>query len=108
MRGSADVSILDAPQIFTAIGAGSNNLLFSGFFGVAKVIACGTFVLFLVERIGRRFALVGGAFFMGSLMLIVSMLVKASPPNATGPITSSAIAAVTMVYLEASKWFTYL
>ncbi|KAH8898985.1 general substrate transporter [Thozetella sp. PMI_491] len=93
-----------APQIFTAIGAGSNNLFFTGFFGLAKVVACGFFVLFLIERVGRRGSLMVGALLMGTYMLIVALLVKTHPPDPKGPITSTAVAAVTMVYLEAMSY----
>src|SRR5882757_7649157 len=63
-----------APQVFQTVGAGNSKLLVSGFFGVIKVVSCLTFLVFLVERIGRKGALLGGAFSMGSLMLIVAIL----------------------------------
>ncbi|KAH0598358.1 hypothetical protein MHUMG1_03656 [Metarhizium humberi] len=95
---------IDAPQVFTAVGAGSNNLFFSGFFGIAKVVACGIFVLFLVERIGRRWALISGAFAMGACMLIVALIVETHPPHATGPMASTSVAAIVMIYLEAMAY----
>ncbi|GAB1201983.1 hypothetical protein APSETT445_000581 [Aspergillus pseudonomiae] len=93
---------IDAPQIFKAVGAGDNSLFVSGFFGVAKVISCWFFLLFLVERIGRRWSLIIGAFLMGLLMLIVGILAKVYPPdrNATS-ISSAGIASILMVYFEA-------
>lgn len=93
----------DAPQIFAAIGAGNSSLLISGFFGVAKVIGCGIFVLFLIERVGRRWSLLIGAFAMGSFMLIVALLTDTHPPKAGKGFTSTGAAAVAMVYLEASE-----
>ncbi|KAF9894785.1 hypothetical protein FE257_004406 [Aspergillus nanangensis] len=94
-----------APQIFKAVGAGDSSLLISGFFGVVKVVACFTFVLFLVERVGRKWSLIAGAFMMGSLMLIVAILSKTFPPDpdATG-ISSTAAASIAMVYLEAASY----
>ncbi|KAL5357107.1 general substrate transporter [Aspergillus floccosus] len=94
-----------APQIFKAVGAGNDSLLISGFFGVIKVVACFIFVVFLVERIGRKWSLICGAFMMGSLMLIVAILSKVFPPdpNATS-ISSPAIASIAMVYLEAGMY----
>ena len=95
----------DNPQVFAQIGAGSKNLLLSGFFGVAKVVACLTFVVFLVERIGRRWALVIGAALMGSFMLIIAVLNKVYPPvtNQTN-ISSPEIAAIIMIYMEAATY----
>ncbi|KAL1900966.1 hypothetical protein Sste5346_002027 [Sporothrix stenoceras] len=97
-----------APQVFTAIGAGANNLFFTGFFGVAKVVACALFVLFMIERFGRRGSLMFGAFAMGSFMLIVAIIVKTHPPSSTttaaGGIQKTSIAAVVMIYLEAMAY----
>jgi len=91
------------PQVFKAIGAGSNALLFSGFFGVVKVVACGFFVLFIADKIGRRWSLLGGAFLMGSYMLIIAILTAKFPPKAGTGFTSVGAASVAMVYLEASE-----
>ncbi|KAL4952733.1 general substrate transporter [Aspergillus filifer] len=95
-----------APQIFGAVGTSENDtLLITGFFGVVKVVACGIFVLFLVERIGRKWSLAIGAFFMGALMLIVAILAKVftADPDATG-ISSPTAASIAMIYLEAATY----
>ncbi|KAL4940192.1 hypothetical protein BDV06DRAFT_197187 [Aspergillus oleicola] len=95
-----------APQIFGAVGTSENDtLLITGFFGVVKVVACGIFVLFLVERIGRKWSLAIGAFFMGALMLIVAILAKVftPDPDATG-ISSPTAASIAMIYLEAATY----
>ncbi|KAL2827965.1 general substrate transporter [Aspergillus cavernicola] len=95
-----------APQIFGAVGTSANDtLLITGFFGVVKVVACGFFVLFLVERIGRKWSLAIGAFIMGALMLIVAILSKTftADPNATG-ISSPTAASIAMIYLEAASY----
>ncbi|KAL4995462.1 general substrate transporter [Aspergillus recurvatus] len=95
-----------APQIFGAVGTSENDtLLITGFFGVVKVVACGIFVLFLVERIGRKWSLALGAFMMGALMLIVAILAKVftPDPSATG-ISSPTAASIAMIYLEAASY----
>ncbi|KAI1383965.1 putative MFS sugar transporter [Hypoxylon trugodes] len=93
-----------APQIFKAVGAGDQSLLISGFFGVVKVVSCLFFLLFLVERIGRRGSLFGGAFLMGAYMLIIACLTATHPPVAGQSLTSTGAAAVAMVYLEAMSY----
>lgn len=91
--------------MFAQIGAQEKNMLLSGFFGVAKVVACLIFVVFLVERIGRRWALVIGAALMGSFMLIVAVLNKVYPPvENQGSISSPAIATIIMIYMEAATY----
>ncbi|KAF6795901.1 hypothetical protein CSOJ01_13320 [Colletotrichum sojae] len=94
-----------APQVFAAVGAGQNNLLITGFFGVVKVVSCLFYLLFLVERIGRRGSLLAGAFLMGTYMLIVAVLTATNPPKSVDQgLTSTAIASMTMIYLEAMSY----
>jgi len=93
-----------APQVFQTVGAGNSKLLISGFFGIAKVIGCLIFVIFLVERIGRKGALLSGAGAMGTLMLIVAVLTATHPPapDATS-VSPAGAASITMIFLEASE-----
>ncbi|TEA18765.1 Quinate permease [Colletotrichum sidae] len=93
-----------APQVFAAVGAGQNSLLITGFFGVVKVVSCLFYLLFLVERLGRRGSLLAGAFLMGVYMLIVACLTATHPPQADQGLTSTAIASMTMIYLEAMSY----
>ena len=47
----------------------------------------------------------GGAAAMGSFMLIIAIIVKVFPPNASATgITSSGAAAIAMVYAEAASF----
>jgi MFS family permease len=89
-----------APQFFAAVGAGTNAMYMSGFFGLCKVIACFFFLLFLVERIGRRWALLNGAALMSALMLIVACITATHPPSGKVGMSSSASAAIGMIYIE--------
>ncbi|KAK1622804.1 hypothetical protein BDP81DRAFT_476160 [Colletotrichum phormii] len=94
-----------APQVFAAVGAGQNNLLITGFFGLVKVVSCLFYLLFLVERIGHRGSLLGGAFIMGTYMLIIACLTATHPPKSVDQgLTSTAIASMTMIYLEAMSY----
>lgn len=93
-----------APQVFKLVGAGQSSLLITGFFGLVKVIACFFFLLVLVERIGRRGALLLGATLMGIYMLIVAILTAKNPPNPDAGLTPPAIASITMIYLEAMAY----
>ncbi|KAI1078940.1 putative MFS sugar transporter [Whalleya microplaca] len=93
-----------APQIFKAVGAGDQSLLISGFFGVVKVVSCLFFLLFLVERIGRRGSLLAGAFLMGVYMLIIACLTATHPPVSGQPLSSTGAVSVAMVYLEAMTY----
>jgi len=93
-----------APQVFQTVGAGDSKLLISGFFGIVKVVGCLIFLVFLVERVGRKGALLGGAGFMGTMMLIVAVLTATHPPAPDATHVSPAgAAAITMIYLEAGE-----
>ncbi|KAJ7780082.1 general substrate transporter [Mycena maculata] len=89
------------PQFFKLlVGAGPSNLLLTAIFGAVKIVACGTFVLFFAERIGRKSALIGGASFMAVCMIIITIVTKVRPPPGGGVITSSGIATVALIYLN--------
>ncbi|KAH6606882.1 hypothetical protein Trco_006035 [Trichoderma cornu-damae] len=91
-----------SPQVFQAVGAGQNALLLSGFFGVCKIVSCAFFLLFLVERIGRRWSLLAGSFLMGTYMFLIGVLTQRYPPVSGGTLTPPAIASLTMIFLEAT------
>ncbi|KAF7594856.1 hypothetical protein BBP40_008186 [Aspergillus hancockii] len=93
-----------SPQIFSAVGAGQDSMLLSGFFGLCKVVACFFFLIFLVERIGRKGALLSGAALMGALMLIVALITKTHPPDANAGLTRAASACIAMIYIEAMTY----
>lgn len=86
------------------LAAGDQALLITGFFGVVKVVSCLFFILFLVERIGRRGSLLAGASLMGTYMLIIAVLTATHPPVKDQGLTATGAASVTMIYLEASTW----
>ncbi|KAK5202492.1 hypothetical protein LTR72_011785 [Exophiala xenobiotica] len=91
-----------APQIFATIGAGNKTLFITGFFGIIKMAGVLTFIIFFVERVGRRVPFMAGAFAMGTFMLIIALIVDKHPPKASATgITSSGAAGIAMVYLEA-------
>ncbi|KAI1120994.1 general substrate transporter [Nemania abortiva] len=93
-----------APQIFTLVGTGDKSLLLTGFFGLVKTVACLFFLVFLVERIGRRGSLMGGALLMGIYFILIAVLTKVFPPDPNQGLTPSSIAALTLIYLEAMTY----
>lgn len=94
-----------APQIFNAIGAGQSSLLITGFFGVIKTCAVAFFCLFVVGRIGRKTAFMGGAAAMGSFMLAIAVIVATHPPASShSHVSNASIAAIAMVYCEAASY----
>jgi sugar porter (SP) family MFS transporter len=96
-----------ATQIFSSVGAGSAAKLVTGFFGVVKVVGVCIFHLFVLDRVGRRVPFMGGAFAMGSFMLIIAIILATHPVSsnstASGP-SSAGIACIIMTYAEAFSY----
>lgn len=67
------------------------------------MVACLFFIIFLVERIGRKGALLSGSFLMGLYMLIIGLITATHPPHPKAGLTPPAVASITMIYLEASE-----
>lgn len=94
-----------APQIFDAIGAGHSSLLITGFFGVVKTCAVAFFCLFVVGRIGRKTALMGGGAAMWSFMIAIAVIVAIhSPSSSNSYVGSASIAAIAVVDWEFASY----
>jgi MFS family permease len=90
------------PQYFKLlVGGGSKDLLLTAIFGAIKVIACGIFVLFLSDRIGRRKLLIAGAVFMAACQIACAAVVKDKPAPKSGDpkVTPSGTATIALIYL---------
>ncbi|KAM3068313.1 hypothetical protein ACMFMG_009453 [Clarireedia jacksonii] len=88
------------PQYFKLlVGGGSKDLLLTAIFGAIKVVACGCFVLFLSNRVGRRGVLIGGAVFMSACQIVTAIVVKELPASKSKGVTSSGVATVALIYL---------
>ncbi|KAK4984094.1 hypothetical protein LTR50_006836 [Elasticomyces elasticus] len=94
------------PQYFKLLvgSKGNSNLLLTAIFGAIKVVACGIFVLFLADRVGRCHILTTGAAFMAACQLTTAIVVKERPPppaaqTTGGVVTGSGIATVALIYL---------
>ena len=89
-----------SPQYFKAMvgGTGQDALLLSGIFGAVKVVACGTFVFLLADRVGRRQPLIWGAVGMAITMIIAAAIV-ATHPRKPDRVNSAGIGTTAMIYL---------
>lgn len=103
------------PQFFgMLVGEGDRalTLLLTGFFGAIKVLSCGTFILFVADRFGRRPLLICGALGMAVCMTCTAFLVQGMPPppdpspaassssaEAETGVSPTGIATVLLIYL---------
>jgi len=89
------------PQYFKLLvgNKGDSDLLLTAIFGAIKVAACGLFVLFVADNVGRRKILTGGALFMAACQISTAAVVKERPAPGDGTVTSSGIATIALIYL---------
>lgn len=93
-----------APQLFQTVGVtgGNTSLFTTGIYGVVKVISTGIFLLIGIDKIGRRWSLVAGGWWMSAVMFVLGAVLVTKPPNpdASGAgISSASLAMVVMIYL---------
>lgn len=93
-----------APQLFQTVGVtgGNTSLFTTGIYGVVKVVSTGIFLLIGIDKIGRRWSLIVGGWWMSAVMFVLGAVLVTKPPdpNATGGnISSASLAMVVMIYL---------
>jgi len=92
-----------APEIFQTVGESKTNasLFATGVYGTVKIIATGLFLIFGIDRIGRRNSLLAGALWMSAMMFILGAVLATHPPNTkdVNHVSSASIAMVVMIYL---------
>ena len=113
-----------APQIFQTVGVSATNssLFATGIYGTVKVITTFIFLLIGIDQLGRKKALIGGAFWMSAMMFIVRLThpfvdligrpvltspflqigatLATHPPDTKNPnVSSASIAMCVMIYL---------
>jgi hypothetical protein len=92
-----------SPTVFKSIGLqGANTSMFStGIFGVVKTVVTFVWLLYLIDRVGRRLLLLIGAAGASVCLFIVGAYIKIADPasNPTQEMTGGGIAAMFFFYL---------
>jgi sugar porter (SP) family MFS transporter len=91
-----------SPTVFKSIGiTGSLNQQMSGIFGVVKTVVTGLWLLFLIDRVGRRNLLIGGAIGGSISLWIIGAYIKVKDPehNPTAKLDSAGIMAIVFFYI---------
>lgn len=100
------------PQYFQLLvgKSGNTSLLLTAIFGAVKVVSCTLFIIFIADRIGRRFILTSGALMMAACQLTTALLVSTHPISAasstddsssstSASLTPSALGTISLIYL---------
>ncbi|GHJ85416.1 hypothetical protein NliqN6_1818 [Naganishia liquefaciens] len=94
-----------SPTVFKSIGVtGTNTSLFTtGIFGIIKFLGAIVWLLFLVDRFGRRTMLfvgsIGGALSMYAIGAYIAIAKPTAPGNVTNKLSSGGIVAMFFFYL---------
>ncbi|KAJ9121401.1 hypothetical protein QFC24_004739 [Naganishia onofrii] len=95
-----------APDIFKSIGitGSSASLLASGVYGLVKIVATALFMIFGVERAGRKKYFFFGALGMGICLMMIGSIFKSHPPKVpkagqTLPVPPSGIGMAVLIYI---------
>jgi len=93
-----------APQIFENLGivGPSNGLFATGVYGIVKVVACLTFLLFVADSLGRRRSLLWTSIAQGCAMFLIGIYVRVSPPVKDAPIPPFGYVALVCIFLFAA------
>ncbi|KAJ5259360.1 hypothetical protein N7478_012341 [Penicillium angulare] len=98
-----------APEIFAMIGVkgGSTTLLDTGIYGVIKVATSLFYVLYLIDRVGRRVPLLIGASIQATAMLYLALYLRFTGEieDSEGSGTSAGgIVGIVWIYIYAFGW----
>ena len=90
-----------APEIFQTVGVSATNasLFATGVYGTVKVFTTGLFLLIGIDKLGRRKALLFGAAWMMTMMIIIGAVLHTHPPTNVNVVSPASIAMVVMIYL---------
>lgn len=92
-----------APQIFKALGLQGNEvkLFATGIYGIVKMIACLSFLIFAVDSLGRRRSLLWTSIAQGLAMFYIGFYMRFDPPKGTGNVPPAGYFALVCVFLFA-------
>ncbi|KAG8631772.1 hypothetical protein KVT40_000912 [Elsinoe batatas] len=93
-----------APQIFRNLGLNSSEsgLFATGIYGVVKMVACASFLVFCADSLGRRRSLLWTSIAQGCAMFYVGIFVRVSPPKAGQPVPPAGYFALVCIFLFAA------
>lgn len=93
-----------APTIFTDLGitGEANGLFATGVYGIVKMVACGLFLVFLADTLGRKKSFIWTGIAMGIAMFYEGFYVRFDPPKKGASVPPAGYVALVMVYLFAA------
>ncbi|KAK7708840.1 hypothetical protein SLS57_008901 [Botryosphaeria dothidea] len=95
-----------SPTIFASVGlAGASvGLLATGVYGIVKMVACGVFIVFVTDTLGRRRSLIWTGVAQGLALCYVGFYIRFAPPVAGSPVTAPGYVAIVAIYVFAAVY----
>ncbi|KAH8602061.1 general substrate transporter [Bisporella sp. PMI_857] len=92
------------PTIFNNLGivGPSNGLFATGIYGIVKVVACATFLLFAADSLGRRWSLLWTSIAQGIAMFLIGIYIRTNPPVKGADIPPFGYVALVCIFLFAA------
>ena len=92
-----------APVIFANLGVTgtATGLFATGVYGIVKVCACASYLLFAADSLGRRRSLLWTSIAQGSVMLYIGLYIRFDPPLGAKSIPPAGYVALVCIYLFA-------
>ncbi|KAF4815575.1 Quinate permease [Colletotrichum tropicale] len=89
------------PGIFQTIGVSSADasLFATGIYGIVKLIFTAVSLLFVIDKIGKRWAHTLGGLWMSAMMFILAAVLATHPPGDGKAVSSASIAMCVLIYL---------
>ncbi|KAB8222351.1 general substrate transporter [Aspergillus novoparasiticus] len=95
-----------SPTIFASVGLSSSSvgLFATGIYGIVKFIACGIFIVFVSDTLGRRKSLLWTGIVQGIMLFYVGFYVQFDTISENAPITPQGYIALIAIYLFAAVY----
>ncbi|KAE8406241.1 hypothetical protein BDV37DRAFT_292457 [Aspergillus pseudonomiae] len=95
-----------SPTIFASVGLSSSSvgLFATGIYGIVKFIACGIFIVFVSDTLGRRRSLLWTGIVQGIMLFYVGFYVRFDTISENAPITPQGYIALIAIYLFAAVY----
>ncbi|KAF7622458.1 hypothetical protein AFLA_008995 [Aspergillus flavus NRRL3357] len=95
-----------SPTIFASVGLSSSSvgLFATGIYGIIKFIACGIFIVFVSDTLGRRRSLLWTGIVQGIMLFYVGFHVRFDTISENAPITPQGYIALIAIYLFAAVY----
>jgi hypothetical protein len=101
-RARHGILIIPTSQANLGLNSTESGLFATGIYGIVKMAACATFLIFVADSLGRRMSLLWTAIAQGAAMFYIGFYVRLDPPVKDQAVPPAGYVAIVMIFLFAS------